>query len=917
MLKKSLLLSLLAALLGGVILYSTHTGYSQIGASNSQLLPLVKKDPGGAPGPVPPGSADWPMVAGNPQRTSWSSEEVSGQLQVAWYRPIEGYIPQNSQVIASGGLLYISTSTGLYALNAATGAVAWRFDTEMPLGNSPTVSGGVVYVGGYDRKLHAVNAQTGQHLWSYSGAGAGYDTNPLVVEGKVFAGNRDGAMYAIGAHGTPQQGQLLWKYQTGDAIHISAAYNDGTIYFASNDNRAYALNASNGQLVWRSEILPGLQFHSYWPVIYHNMVIFAGAPPYRNGIGPGTLSVSSPQGEPFSTYRQMQLFDLFPEQTEGTLLGPEVAPALWSHGYPIIDASRLTQYLEANPAGHPTQHKPWRRLLYALNLQNGQEFTFDSDGDGHREYLPAGFWGTGSGNRYPPIVGPDGILYFGNIYRCCADAKGRIMGWQPETPSRLSVTEGQGALAEPQAISGGGQIIYRNLCCDRVGDWFNAMDPRERRGVLWSYNLDSGAPGYDSDTWTVLPGWPRLHGWYNGDTASVNSAYHNHGDQNPIVPYQGRLYVHRSNVVFAFAPSGGPGKLPLLTSASSGVAGDSLTEAELRQRLEEEVRAIVEAGHLRPGYYDTGQFSLYSELADYFDNPGDTLYALAAAYPHLSTSLQAQVRTYLQQEFAAYFDPAMYATTGWSAGAPRENMVLPPEVAAHANNIGPSANAGPRFSWSYPPHNFYAMWKYAQIMPGQATRAYDLAKGRLVVPVPGMPVSGYFEQKPFELNAWIAGYIGFLELQELAGRQTVDAALRTAVTNELNRLLQLRVNTFSKDSYWGPDNFHYKKRLDIARNFIYLVPELADYLYQQIPGAVQAAIAEYEHVAPYWFVSRYESAIGESVMQHLYDYHALFLAKAYVLNESQAQLSKYIDVPAFARGDLFYIQNLVAALEAP
>jgi hypothetical protein len=52
-------------------------------------------------------------------------------------------------------------------------------------------------------------------------------------------------------------------------------------------------------------------------------------------------------------------------------------------------------------------------------------------------------------------------------------------------------------------------------------------------------------------------------------------------------------------------------------------------------------------------------------------------------------------------------------------------------------------------------------------------------------------------------------------------------------------------------------------------------------------------------------------------MQHLYDYHALFLAKAYVLNESQAQLSKYIDVPAFARGDLFYIQNLVAALEAP
>lgn len=915
--RKKSYLAILVTILLGVILSQVQNGSSQGATTHTALFPLLKKDPGSGSGTPPPsGWSDWPTVAANPQRTSWSPEQVSGQMSVAWYRPIEGYIPQNSQIIAVNGVLYISTSAGLYALNAATGAVVWRYDTEMPLGNSPTVVDGVVYVGGHDRKLHALDAQTGQHLWAFSGARAGYDTNPLVVEGRVFVGNRDGAMYAIGAHGAPQQGQLLWSYQTGDAIHLSAAYQDGLVYFASNDNRAYALNANNGQLVWRSDILPGLQFHSYWPVVYRDTVIFAGAPPYRDGIAPGTTSLSNAEGDPFSSYKNMQLYDIFPEQREGTTLGPEIPSGNWSHGYPIIDASRITQYLEANPAAHPNQHKPWRRLFFALNLQTGQEYTFDSDGDGFREYLPASYWGAGSGNRYPPIAGADGLLYFGNIYLCCSDAKGRIMGWQPDTPSQLSVTEVQAAIAEPQAISGGGQVIYRNLCCDRVGDWFNVMDPRARRGVLWSYDLERVAPGYDDNTWTILPGWPRLHGWYRGNSASINSAYHNHGDQNPIVPHQGRLFVHRSNVVFAFAPSGGPGRLPLLTTAS-GAPGDTLTEAELRERLEGEVRAIVEAGHLRPGYYNAGQFSLYSELADYFDNPGDTLYALAAAYPHLSASLQAQVRTYLEQEFAAYFDPAMYATIGWANGAPRESMVLPPEVAADVATIGPNANAGPRFSWSYPPHNFYALWKYAQVLPGYTGRAYDLAKSKLVVPVPSMPLTDYFDQKPFELNAWIAGYIGFLELQELAGRQTVDAALRTAVTTELNRLLQLRVSTFSKDSYWGPDNFHYKKRLDVARNFIYLVPELADYLYQQNPGAMQAAIAEYEYIAPYWFVSRYESAIGESAMQHLYDYHALFLARAYILNESQAELSKYVDVPAFARGDLFYIQNLVAALEAP
>jgi outer membrane protein assembly factor BamB len=195
------------------------------------------------------GGPDWTMVAANPQRTSWTSEEVSGNLHVEWYRPIEAYIPQHVQIITANGLLYISTARGLYAVRANTGAVAWRYDTEMPLGNSPTVTNGIVYVGGFDRKLHALDAIRGTHLWSFDGAQAGYDTNPLVVDVKVILGNRDGSMYAIGAHGTSRQGQLIWKYATGGPIRFSAAYKNGIVYFASNDNYAYALNASNEH--WR------------------------------------------------------------------------------------------------------------------------------------------------------------------------------------------------------------------------------------------------------------------------------------------------------------------------------------------------------------------------------------------------------------------------------------------------------------------------------------------------------------------------------------------------------------------------------------------------------------------------------------------------------------------------------------------
>jgi hypothetical protein len=59
-----------------------------------------------------------------------------------------------------------------------------------------------------------------------------------------------------------------------------------------------------------------------------------------------------------------------------------------------------------------------------------------------------------------------------------------------------------------------------------------------------------------------------------------------------------------------------------------------------------------------------------------------------------------------------------------------------------------------------------------------------------------------------------------------------------------------------------------------------------------------------------------EAAYNENVMQPLYDYQALFAAKALIFEHSQQDLARYLDVPAFARGDLFYIQNLIYTIEA-
>jgi hypothetical protein len=303
-------------------------------------------------------------------------------------------------------------------------------------------------------------------------------------------------------------------------------------------------------------------------------------------------------------------------------------------------------------------------------------------------------------------------------------------------------------------------------------------------------------------------------------------------------------------------------------------------------------------------------------LADYFENPGDTIYTLSIASPYLSPGLQSELRIYLDQEYRSYFDPVMYASIGWSDGASRESAPIPPDVLSTFTEF-PKNERAPGFSWSYPPHNYYALWKYVQhVAPSRAGRVYDLAKTKLQVPVPSIADTSYFREKPYELNAYIAGYTGFLRLQELTGRTTQDSQLRTQVTHELDRLYQLRVSIFSKDTPYV-DNYYHKRSLNVARNFIFMTPELGDYLNRNALTTMQQAFNEYDYIAPYWFVSRFESMTSEGALSPLWNYPAMFQAKAFVLKASQAELTKYLDAPAFERGDLFYIQNIIAALEAP
>ncbi len=56
--------------------------------------------------------------------------------------------------------------------------------------------------------------------------------------------------------------------------------------------------------------------------------------------------------------------------------------------------------------------------------------------------------------------------------------------------------------------------------------------------------------------------------------------------------------------------------------------------------------------------------------------------------------------------------------------------------------------------------------------------------------------------------------------------------------------------------------------------------------------------------------------LQESPIQSLQDYGSVFQARAWILRERREKLDRFLDVPAFAVGDLSYLQQLVSLLEA-
>jgi outer membrane protein assembly factor BamB len=162
----------------------------------------------------------------------------------------EAYDYQSSAPTVADGTVYIgSADKRLYAVEDETGRERWHFDTQGIVRSTPAVSGGLVFIGSYDHHVYAVEAATGALRWKFNTLQP-VVSSPLVEGGTLYIGSRSADLFAFDA----ATGKVKWKYFYWSSwVESSARLHKGILYVGSSDHQQmFAIDAPSGKRIWNT-----------------------------------------------------------------------------------------------------------------------------------------------------------------------------------------------------------------------------------------------------------------------------------------------------------------------------------------------------------------------------------------------------------------------------------------------------------------------------------------------------------------------------------------------------------------------------------------------------------------------------------------------------------------------------------------
>ncbi len=170
-------------------------------------------------------------------------------------------VTSEADVTVHNGVVYFgSKDNHMYALDAATGEVIWSYNTFSNVTSGGTLSedGSVIYFGTESSGFYALDADDGDKRWNYTrnGNDGNFYAKPTVYEDEgefIVMAAADGRVYAFNALiGGEREGRLLWAQPDVDRDENEGRFREagiayrGVLYIGNDDGNLYAYRTIDG-----------------------------------------------------------------------------------------------------------------------------------------------------------------------------------------------------------------------------------------------------------------------------------------------------------------------------------------------------------------------------------------------------------------------------------------------------------------------------------------------------------------------------------------------------------------------------------------------------------------------------------------------------------------------------------------------
>ena len=191
--------------------------------------------------------------------------------RLVWQEPFETDGPLIGGVAVSEDTVYFGSDDGnVYAVDVDTGIERWSFKTDDSIWSTPRLAGRAVYVTSQDGRLYALDT-SGNELWSFK-TDAGIVASPVVDEaaGLVYVGGIDAKLRAIDLETHEER----WSVKAGNWFWAEPQVSDGVVYAGSLDKKIYAVDVETGERPWPEAFRAESPVRSKVAIVNDDLLVF-------------------------------------------------------------------------------------------------------------------------------------------------------------------------------------------------------------------------------------------------------------------------------------------------------------------------------------------------------------------------------------------------------------------------------------------------------------------------------------------------------------------------------------------------------------------------------------------------------------------------------------------------------------------